>query len=254
MGILSSSTAVKLNKTAGTLNFSGALAITSNAGGSQVGGNTYDLFDASAFSGSFSSVTTLGSGSNWYTGNLTVDGTVLLNRWPVPVNTSITRASGLEAKVLKTALSATDPDGHTVTVQDIDTTTTNGAAITSDATYYYIPASTVTDAFRYKARDNFNGTNTGTILLTVATVFGENSGNVTVGVNTATAVLSGIPGYNYIVQRGTNVGFTGTVSNWPVAAAAGDGSITVIDDFNDLFGAPNIGTPASAFYRLQYVP
>ena len=65
----------------------------------------------------------------------------------------------------------------------------------------------------------------------------------------ATAILSGIPGYNYSVQRATNVLFTLGVSNFPTVTAPANGQITNIDDFADLFGTPN--TAASATSRAS---
>jgi hypothetical protein len=51
------------------------------------------------------------------------------------------------------------------------------------------------------------------------------------------------------VQRGTNVNFTGVVSNFPPVNAPTNGLFSVTDDFADIGGAPS-----SAYYRLQYNP
>ena len=103
--------------------------------------------------------------------------------------------------------------------------------------------------------DAFGGAAVTTVFLPVVTVFGTGTGDVTVGVNTATAILSGISGYNYTVQRATNIDFTsGIVSNFAAQTAPANGQITEVDDFADLFGTPNSGTPATAYYRMRYNP
>jgi hypothetical protein len=79
--------------------------------------------------------------------------------------------------------------------------------------------------------------------------FGPGNGSVNLAGGSATVVMSGIEGYNYAMQRSTNVLFTLGVSNFPTATAPVGGGITVMDDFSDL-GA----VPGSAFYRLQYIP
>jgi hypothetical protein len=248
--LLSATTGTKITKT-GTLTYGGTLQVNTNSF-APTGGASIDFFDASSFAGAFSTINTdtLASGQNWYTGNLTTDGTLLVNRAPTVANPSVSHAAGTTVKVAKSAVTATDADGHTVTIENVSATTTNGVTITSDSTWYYLPTNNVDDAFTYTARDNFGGTNTtGIVSIVVSTATGSSAGNVTLTSSNATAVINGIPGYNYIVTRGTNITFTGTVSNFPTATAGANGQITVIDDFADLGSVPG-----AAYYRLQYVP
>jgi hypothetical protein len=227
--------ATKINKTAGTLNYGGDLAIT----GTGVGGTTYDMFDASAFTGSFSTVTTLGAGSNWYTGNLTTDGTVLLNRAPVPANPSVARGSGLTAKVLTNTLVATDADGHSITYS-VSGTTTNGATVTVAGLYYTIPANTVNDAFTYTAYDAFGGTNTGVVSINITNTVGQTTGNVTLVAGNANLTFYGVPGTTYTVQRSTDL------STWTDLT-------TVTADSNGLVNYVDVGAPTpNAYYRLKF--
>lgn len=64
----------------------------------------------------------------------------------------------------------------------------------------------------------------------------------------AVVTCTGLSGYPYQVQRGTNVFFTGTVGWWNTNAPAG-GIFSVTDDFSN-FAEP----PSNAFYRLRYNP
>ena len=107
------------------------------------------------------------------------------------------------------------------------------------------------DQFSYTVTDGFGGTNTGTITLTYANVVqltGANSiSGITLG-RTNLIKAQGMPSYNYILERATNL----TPAVWSEvstnAAATTNGVINAIDDFNDLGGVP----PASAYYRLKW--
>jgi len=66
--------------------------------------------------------------------------------------------------------------------------------------------------------------------------------------------VSGSAGFNGNFQRATNVTFTLGVTNFPALVALADGRITNVDDFADLYGAPNAGIPPVAFYRVHTNP
>src|SRR5262249_17741026 len=119
------------------------------------------------------------------------------------------------------------------------------AALTSDATYIFVPASTVADAFSYTNSDGFGGTSVAAVLIGVDTnAYGQATG-VVLGTNsTAVVSFAGIPGYAYQIQRATNVDFSGTLRLWTTNAPS-HGVFDITDDFSDL-PAP----PSQAFYRL----
>ncbi|MFM2082515.1 MAG: hypothetical protein RL380_1206, partial [Verrucomicrobiota bacterium] len=127
--VVAATTATKASVT-GNVEFGGALVFATNA--TPTAGTSFDLFDAASFSGSFASTTLaspLPSGQNWYVGNLSTDGSILLNRAPTPANPTVSRASGLTAKILISALTGTDADSHTVTFDGASGVTTNGATV-----------------------------------------------------------------------------------------------------------------------------
>lgn len=80
-------------------------------------------------------------------------------------------------------------------------------------------------------------------------VTGTNSIAEIVGGNPTTLRACGIPGYNYIAERATNL----SPAIWvdvSTNTAATNGVINVNDNFNDLGG----NAPSSAFYRLKWQP
>ena len=196
-----------------------------------------------------------GTASFWYTNRdcagLTnlgaqVSVTVVGNVAPVATDKSFNRGSGVAMRVTIASLLSgdSDSDGGTVHFDGTSATTTNGAALSHDATYVYVPARTVNDAFTYTIDDGQGGTNTANVYLPVVSSSGQ-AGGVSVTGNSATAVFYGVPGVSYHVQRATDAQFTVGVKSFVSAEAPGDGVITVVDDFSDLEGVPG-----SAFYRL----
>ncbi|HUS35475.1 MAG TPA: GH25 family lysozyme [Verrucomicrobiae bacterium] len=71
----------KLTLTAGTLAFGGTLVV-SNIGATLIGGETFTIFSAPAYSGNFNTLVlpALDSGLYWYTGSLSANGTIAVNR------------------------------------------------------------------------------------------------------------------------------------------------------------------------------
>src|SRR5205814_4146877 len=113
-----------------------------NIGAALTGGETFDLFDAASFSGSFSATNlpALGSGLNWWTDNLGIDGTITVNRAPSASDVTYSRDSGASVKVLKSVLLATtsDPDsGDSVSYDALVSAGSQGATVTQDATVIY---------------------------------------------------------------------------------------------------------------------
>ncbi|MCX6896854.1 MAG: autotransporter-associated beta strand repeat-containing protein [Verrucomicrobia bacterium] len=236
------------------------------AGGSKIavsvangtlGSGTYRLFNYGTKIGSFDSGVVLAGG---VAGHLTVDDSTanqvnlfVTNNAPVAGAANYTRTSGESIKIALTNLltHATDLDGDAITFVGVSATT-NGAALLTDADWIYVPTNTVADAFTYTVRDNFGGTNSGTVTVSLATAYGQETGALTVTGPTVTAQFAGVVGLSYIVQRGTNAGFGGVVRNFPATNAPAGGLFTVTDDFDDILTGTNV--PTEAYYRLQYNP
>jgi hypothetical protein len=134
-------------------------------------------------------------------------------------------------------------------------TTTNGAALTSNGTTIFVPAESVVDAFTYTARDNFGGTNTGTvvILLNNTNRTGQTSATVATTDTNATVTFFGVAGYQYATDRSTNLttglGWVPVSTNTPTTS----GVIQVTDDFSNI-GLTPPPIPSPVFYRLRYQP
>lgn len=140
-----------------------------------------------------------------------------------------------------------DPDTDPVYFTGASATTSNGLVLTTTATQILVPANSVVDSFTYTINDG-NGYNaTGMAHIKIITTPAGSPVSVDMA-NPGLAVVSfsGVPWYNYTIQRATNVTFTGTVQSWSVQAWA-DGTLSIRDDFIDL-----AGQPAQAFYRMRY--
>ena len=140
-----------------------------------------------------------------------------------------------------------DPDGEPVFFVGVSATTSNGLALTTQATQILVPTNSLADGFSYTIADTRGVTATGTATISIITrpTSRVNALDLSVpgGVN---ASFAGVPWYFYTAQRATNATFTGTLQTWPVQAWA-DGSIYVWDNFADL-----TNKPPQAYYRLSY--
>lgn len=142
-----------------------------------------------------------------------------------------------------------DPDGDPISFVGVSATSSNGLALTTNATQILVPANTLADGFSYTIADSHGLTATGTATIAIITNVTSRAISLDRAANgTATISFTGVPWYFYECQRATNVTFVGTLQTWPVQAWA-DGSISVWDDFTDL---PN--QPSQVFYRLRSTP
>ena len=186
------------------------------------------------------------------TGNGTVANSVgfasyTVNRPPVANPDAFFRAPSLSLKMAITNLLAndTDPDGNPRTFTGITGNSTNNVAVSNDANYVYYPsnAGNVADRFSYTISDGQGGVSTGLVSITISTnVVGQATG-ITNASGSVIASFAGIPTYSYTVQRGTNVNFTGTVTNLVTTNIPSSGLFKWTD------GAPPQPT---AYYRLRY--
>jgi hypothetical protein len=178
--------------------------------------------------------------------SLSLTVSIPVNHPPVAGDDSFSRGAGISMKIAIATLLANDTDADLDTIQFDGTsaTTTNGASLTNDGTYIYVPAATVDDAFTYTIQDGHGGTNTGNVFISIGGGMGQQT-TITPTPSNATALFFGVPGLSYTVQRATNVTFTGGISNFPSITAPSNGAFSITDDFSDLGAAP-----PSAFYRL----
>jgi hypothetical protein len=143
-----------------------------------------------------------------------------------------------------------DPDGGTVLFAGVSATSSNGLALTTNATQILVPPNLLADGFTYTINDGRGGTATGGATIAIVTKVISRVLSLDVASAPGVAVVngSGIPWYFYECQRATNVTFAGPLHAWQVQAS-GDGMIHVVDDFTDL-----TDKPPQAFYRLRFVP
>src|SRR5207249_4942170 len=99
-----------------SVTYGGTLTVN-NIGPALAGGEIFTLFSAGSYSGSFGTLNlpSLGTGLNWFTGNLGVDGSLIVNRAPVAGNTNYFRGVGTSLKISSTSLLAvntSDADGN----------------------------------------------------------------------------------------------------------------------------------------------
>jgi len=157
------------------------------------------------------------------------------------------RAPGLSVKIPIATLLANDADAetNTITFTGITGNSTNGAVLTTNATYVIYPSnvSNVSDRFSYTISDGQGGVSTGLVYVAISTdVYGQ-AVSITNASGSFIATFAGVPTYSYTVQRGTNVGFTGTVVDLVTTNAPAAGLFKWTDS--------NPPSPL-AFYRLRY--
>jgi len=245
--------ASKLALTSGTLSFSGTLFVN-NLGAALTGGEVFTLFSAPNYSGFFTSsnLPSLTTGLNWYLGSLTVNGSIKVNRKPsIASALSLTNQipNGLQIPFSSLIGTGTDPDNDTLTVSSVALTSTNGVAITTNATSLtYLSNASGNDQFAYTLSDGHGATVSGVVNITnVAAPASAQFAGATV-TNGSSLVLrySANAGSTYFIDRSTNLpDWTTIFTNTPLSS----GAFEFIDDFHD------IGAPVSpSFYRLKWTP
>jgi hypothetical protein len=132
-------------------------------------------------------------------------------------------------------------------------TSTNGVAVTFDATWvYYQGSDSLNDRFAYTVTNTYGTSATGQVaLLVVQPPFPAQATNsISVSNGVASVSFAVAPGYRYVTQRTTNLArpvWTDISTN----VAPGNGVLGVLDPFADLGGKG--AEPPSAWYRLKYV-
>jgi len=135
-----------------------------HSGDSLVGGEVFHLFDAAPFNGAFYSwnLPTLAAGLNWCLNNLTVNGTLSVNRAPIAANLAMQTTPGVPLYLDVADLMAlcSDPDGDRLRIISVGNPSQGIAYLDSDrATLIYEPPSkfTGTDQFTYTIADGRGG-------------------------------------------------------------------------------------------------
>ena len=193
----------RLMLTSGTLTYGGALTVL-NSGAALSGGESFAIFSAPAYAGSFASshLPTLSAGLNWYTGNLTVNGAIIVNRQPVAGSITVTNTPGevLQIRVASLIGAATDADGNPISVAAFDAASTNGVPLFSDATHiFYQNPANVPDRFDFTVTDARGGTSTAQvhiepgIVLPPVIISGPQNLTVTAGEDATFSVTASSP-------------------------------------------------------------
>ncbi|MEI6393828.1 MAG: cadherin-like domain-containing protein [Verrucomicrobiota bacterium] len=211
-------TGSKLTQTAGTLTYGGVLTVN-NIGLALQGGEVFDLFDAPTFNtgSSFSAVTLpspLASGLNWYTGNLAVDGTIIVNRAPVGGAHAITTRTNLPITVSANKLKAgdSDPDTNQLSITAVSDPQPSGASVSlTSGVITYNPGSAAAGggSFKYTLEDDRGGSTLVTVTVTITdSSSGGGSPNLVYGPvidgTDFVARFAGIPGQSYTIESSTS--------------------------------------------------
>jgi len=239
----------KIVLTSGTLTYDGTLVVT-NAGAPLTGGEVFPLFNAPAYAGAFASsnLPSLNAGLNWDASNLTLNGSLKVNRSPVAGPTSFTNAAPpvLQIPIATLISNATDADGDPIALGEINLTTTNGVTLTTnDSFIIYSNSVSVADEFSYTLTDGHGGSASGTVQI-VASPTGRFAAAPSSTGEALTLQFIGSPGWIYFLERSTNL--PNWITIWTNIAPA-NGLFDYTDTFNDL-----AEPPPSAFYRLRWAP
>ncbi len=200
----------------------GTLTVT-NIGPALTGGEVFTLFNAASYHGSFSATNLPPlptTNLNWWLGNLTVNGSLVVNRAPTVMNASYLRVKGTTLKISITNLLAgfaADADGNSLALQGVGASG-QGATITNDAACIsYGPSTSATsnanDSFTYTVTDGRGGVRTANITISVVNPAGFTS--ITSSSDSSVELgFTGVLGYDYVLQRSSNlVRWAGVATN-----------------------------------------
>jgi hypothetical protein len=173
----------------------------------------------------------------------------------ITVNTTVyDRPSGTSIKIFLSNLltNASDTFNQTITFlgagsDGSNLTSTNSAALSTNATFIGYPASApnVADSFKYRVTDTQGCTTLGTILINVVAYPGGLAQSIDTSGGTVTVNFSGIPNYQYVVERAADASFTIDQTNLSTNVAPANGQFSITDT------SPPQPT---GFYRLRYSP
>jgi autotransporter-associated beta strand protein len=241
----------RLVVSSGALAYGGTLTVQ-NLGAALTGGEVFTLFSAPAYSGTFDAfnLPALAAGMNWYTGSLTNNGTLAVNRQPdAPALLRFTNTAPnvLQIPFALLSTNAADPDLDPLQVVSFDPVTTNGVALWASAgSLFYSNRTSVVDQFSYALSDGRGGATMGLVQIVNigSTPSAQFAGMPRMAAGSIHLSFSATPGWTYYLERSTDL------SNWKTIAtnvAPASGLFEFTDSFSDL------PAPApEAFYRLTW--
>lgn len=148
---------------------------------------------------------------------------------------------------IRLMINDTDPDGDTLSISGVSSTSTQGGTIThcgcfQHVTYYPPPGFSGTDSFTYTLSDGRGGTATGTVTVTVSpgSAGSQNITGLTMPGGVPTLTAFGIPGRVYRLEYTDDMG--GAWSPLASVAAGPNGALVLTD--------PSSPLPPSRFYRV----
>jgi len=245
----------KLVLSSGTLTYGGTLTVA-NVGATLQRNDTFDLFDASAFGGSFTTTTlpSLPAGLTWQTSTLTTDGTIKVvcdgslvggaDSFSTPTNTAVSVSS---AKLLL------NDTGTGLSVTAVQTTSDMGGTVSlSSGTVTYTPPSSTfggSDTFTYTLTDANGCTAMATVTATVGSGTGLSPnvvyGPTIVGGNFVVR-FAGHPGYEYTIEFSENTTGPWTKKSPNLTAPTTDTGLGIgVFEFSEPIGT-------SGYYRTVY--
>lgn len=231
-----------------TLTEGGLLQVV-NSGPDLVAGDSFLLFQATSYQGSFSSVQlpSLAPGLSWDLSQLATAGLIRVNRNPSGGTLALRTAKNqpVQLGIVKLLAVCSDLDGDSLSVTAVSNST-NGAivALTGDSiTYTPVSGFVGADRFSFTVTDGKGGFATGSVDVVVVQTPASMLNLVSaqrVGDNYYFK-FAGIPGRSYQIERAIEV--TGPWTNIATVVAAPAGLTTFVDT----------NSPAgSAFYRTVY--
>jgi autotransporter-associated beta strand protein len=192
-----------------------------------------------------------GGDSNYSSGTNSL-AQIVTNHPPVTTDVTYYRNGGIDLRITIADLltNVTDVDADTITLST--GTSTNGVTLFNGFGFLlYHNTNNVLDQFTYTADDGNGGTATGNVNIVLNPFLTGQNASISGGVSPITVSFHGIPGYNYGVQRKTNM-----MSAWVTILttnAPANGAFEWADDFSDL-GYVVPAAPGSAYYRIQWIP
>ncbi|MEY4384883.1 MAG: hypothetical protein RLY20_166 [Verrucomicrobiota bacterium] len=246
-----STSADKIIRSGGSLTYGGTLTVTKTGTDTLTGGEVFDLFDATSFSGAFTATNlpALGAGLNWFTDTLATSGSIKVNRAPVATNPTLGVSAGgsVSLTIIGGKFSPTDADGDTLAVTGVTQGANGSVTFTSTGVTYTSTGAAGTDSFTYTVSDGFGGTATGTVSVTVSSgggSFNQLAATPIAGGNLQFTYL-GIPGTNYALEVTHSLTPPITWSPLQTNPANGIGSILFTN-------TPSL-SPTNDFYRTRYI-
>ena len=225
----------------------GGTVQVSNLGAALVAGDTFPVFSAATYSGSFSSVTPApGAGLAWDTEMLRTNGALRVHNSPTAGSDVAGAQHGQTITIPVTKLLAndTDADGDTLSITAVSANASLGGGFVT----YTAPSSGSTDTITYTLSDGRGGTATGTITVTLTSSGGSYNqlSAVTISGGDLQLTYLGIPGTNYALEISHDLTPPVSWSALQTNPASGIGYLIFTN-------TPSLA-PTNDFYRTHYVP